>query len=76
MAESLPQVRSYTVHLGHPSGPRFHPFKSISFVANSDAEAKEKANEWAMKNGHEIDARTWLRVVLEENEIYRRQLGK
>jgi hypothetical protein len=75
MAENSP-LKTYVAALGYPSGNAFCPFDSLTFEAVGDDEAKAKANEWAMKNGHSVDDRTWLQVALDGRGIYNRQLGR
>jgi hypothetical protein len=68
-----PSKAIYVVALGYPVGPggmAFSPFDSITFEADSDAEAKKKAKEWAMKSGHKIDAQTWLQLTRDGRGIY------
>ena len=72
-----PPLATYVAALGYPKGNAFSPFDSITYEAASEAEAKEKANEWANKNYGQVDARTWLQVkTLEGRGIYNKQLGK
>ena len=71
-----PPPATYVAALGYPTGTAFSPFDSITFQAASEAEAKEKANEWVLKNYGQVDARTWLQVTLEGRGIYSKQLGK
>jgi hypothetical protein len=72
-----PPLATYVAALGYPTGNAFSPFDSITYEAASEAEAKEKANEWANKNYGQVDARTWLQVkTLEGRGIYNKQLGK
>jgi hypothetical protein len=58
----LSPLATYVAALGYPTGNAFSPFDSITYEAASEAEAKEKANEWANKNYGQVDARTWLQV--------------
>jgi hypothetical protein len=69
-------MSTYIAALGYPSGSAFVPFESITFQAVSDVEAKERANEWATKNYHLVDDRTWLQVTVEGRGIYSKQLGR
>lgn len=69
-------TKSYVAALGYPTGTAFSPFDSITFQATSESEAKEKANEWATKNWHNVDAKTWLQLTSDGRGIYSRQLGK
>jgi hypothetical protein len=52
------------------------PFESTSFEASGDGKAKEKANEWANKNYHLVDDKTWLQVTVQGRGIYSKQLGR
>jgi hypothetical protein len=62
----------YVVALGYvgAGGMAFSPFDSITFDADSDDEAKGKANEWALKSSHKIDAQTWLQLTRDGRGIY------
>ena len=79
MTQTMPKppLATYVAALGYPTGNAFSPFDWITYEAASEAEAKEKANEWAHKNYGRVDARTWLQVKTSEGlAIYNKQLGK
>jgi predicted ribosome-associated RNA-binding protein Tma20 len=69
-------MTTYVAALGYKSATKFVLVESALFEAGSDNEAKEKANEWAVKNYHHVDDRTWLQVTVEGREIYIKQLGR
>ncbi len=75
MAEN-PPAKTYVAALGYPTGMAFSPFESTTFQAPDDLEAQEKANEWANKNYHLVDAGTWLHVTVDGRGVYSKRMDK
>ncbi len=67
---------TYVAALGHSRGLAFSSFESVTFEADSDAEAKKKANEWVHKNYNLLNNRTWLQVTKGGRGIYSKRLGR
>jgi hypothetical protein len=74
MTKTVPQRRIYKAALAHLSGPRFHPYLGVDIEAASDAEAADKAMEWALKNAREVLPQTWLQVTLEGRGVHSEKL--
>jgi hypothetical protein len=74
MTQTAPQKRIYKAALAPLSGPRFHPYSGIDIEAATDAEAADKAMEWALKNASEVLPRTWLQVTLDGGGVHSEKL--
>jgi hypothetical protein len=74
MSKPAPQNRSYKAALGRLSGPRFHADLSVDFEAATDAEAAEKAMEWALKNVRGVYPHTELQLTSDGRVVHREKL--
>jgi len=69
-----PQKCIYKAALANWSGPRFHPYLGVDIEAATNAEAADKAMEWALKNAWEVLPETWLQVTLEGRSVHSEKL--
>jgi len=74
MANPVPEKHTYKAALALLSGPRFHPYLGADIEAASDAEAGDKAMEWALKNASEVVPQTWLQVTLDGRGVHSEKL--
>jgi hypothetical protein len=74
MTQTPPQKRIYKAALAHMSGPRFHPYHGADIEAATEAEAADKAMEWALKNASEVLPQSWLQVTFEGRGVHSEKL--
>ena len=69
MAEPSTTALTYKAALALQAGPRFDPYDGIDIVAMSEADAKDRAWEWARNPQREVVEGTRLVVTIDGRSI-------